>query len=179
MRSSYLLALAGTALVLAAGWPPPARAQEIPAGPGPTVGLGGLPGDNAPGTAGPRVAGASALRIAITIETACSVDRDARLTFPGLAPGGAAVDGAGSVAIDCTRGLPYLLALDAGAAPAIPARLYSDPGRRSVWGDRPGVDTVPGSGTGAPVTVPLYARAAPAAGAPAGDRAPVRLTVAY
>ncbi|WP_225773557.1 spore coat protein U domain-containing protein [Inquilinus sp. Marseille-Q2685] len=181
MRSSYLIALAGTAiaLVLAAGWLP-ARAQEAPQqGPAPTAGLGALPGDNAPGTAGPRVAGASALRIAIPIEPACSVDRDARLTFPGLAPGGGAVDGAGSVAIDCTRGLPYLLALDAGGAPAVPTRLYSDPGRRSVWGDRPGIDTVPGSGTGAPVTVPLYARAAPAAGAPAGDRAPVRLTVAY
>ncbi|MGO1080920.1 spore coat protein U domain-containing protein [Inquilinus sp. CA228] len=185
MRSSHLVALAGIAiaLVLAASWAwlPPARAQEAATGgPGPSIGLGSLPGDNAPGTAGPRIAGISALRIAITIQTACRVDRDAVLSFPGLTPGGGAVDGTGSVAIDCSNGLPYLLALDAGGgAPAIPFRLYSDPDRKSVWGDRPGIDTVPGHGTGNPVTVPLYARAAPAAGGPAGDRAPVRLTVAY
>lgn len=186
MRSSHLVTLAGTAiaLVLAASWAclPPARAQEVAAnGPGPSIGLGSLPGDNAPGTAGPRIAGTSALRITITIETACSVDRDAALTFPGLAPGGGAIDGAGSVDVDCTKGLPYLLALDTGGdAPAIPYRLYSDPGRRSVWGDRSGIDTVPGSGTGAPVTVPLYGRiVAPAAGHAVGDRGPVRFTVAY
>jgi hypothetical protein len=184
MRSSHLVALAGIAiaLVLAASWAwlPPARAQEAPAGgPGPSVGLGSLPGDNAPGTAGPRVGGISALRIAITIRTACSVDRDALLTFPGPAPAGGAVDGTGNVAIECSAGLPYLLALDAGA-PAVPYRLYSDPGRQSVWGDRPGIDTVPGRGTGAPVTVPLYGRAtAPVAGHAVGDRGPVRLTIAY
>lgn len=183
MRSSTLVALAGTAvaLVLAASWAwlPPARAQEAP---GPSTGLGALPGDNAPGTAGPRTIGASALRITITIENACSVDRGAALTFPALAPGGATVDGTGSVAIDCTKGLAYLLALDAaaGGTPVLPYRLYSDPDRRSVWGDRAGIDTVPGSGTGAPVTVPLYGRAAaPAAGHAVGDRGPVRLTVAY
>ncbi|WP_342238374.1 Csu type fimbrial protein [Inquilinus sp. OTU3971] len=185
MRSSHLVAPAGLAiaLVLAASWAwlPPARAQEAPAGgPGPSVGFGSLPGDNAPGTAGPRVAGISALRIAITIQTACSVDRDALVTFPGPAPAGRTIDGTGSVAIECSAGLPYLLALDAGGgAPAIPFRLYSDPGRRSVWGDRPGIDTVPGRGTGNPVTVPLYGRITPAAGAPVGDRATVRLTVAY
>lgn len=191
MRSSHLVTLAGTAiaLVLAASWAclPPARAQEAVAeGSGPTVGLGSLSGDNAPGIAGPRIAGTTALRISITIQTACSVDRDAAVTFPGLAPGGGTidgrtVDGTGSVDVDCSKGLPYLLALDAGgSAPAIPTRLYSDPGRQSVWGDRSGIDTVPGSGTGAPVTVPLYGRiVAPAAGHAVGDRGPVRFTVAY
>ncbi|KGM35385.1 spore coat protein U domain-containing protein [Inquilinus limosus] len=191
MRSSHLVALAGTAiaLVLVASWAwsPPALAQEAVAGnPGPTVGLGSLPGDNTPGTAGPRTGGASTLHITITIETACSVDRGAALTFPAPAPGGRAVDGrmlegTGSVDIDCTKGLPYLLALDAGSgAPAMPYRLYSDPERRSVWGGRAGIDTVAGSGTGAPVTVPLYGRVtAPAAGHAVGDRGPLRFTVAY
>ncbi|WP_395673884.1 spore coat protein U domain-containing protein [Inquilinus sp.] len=190
MRSSHLVTLAGTAVALvvaASGDWLPARAQEATAlQPGPSVGLGSLPGDNAPGFAGPRIAGTSALRITITIQTACSVDRDAAVTFPGLAPGGGALDGrtvegTGSVDVDCTRGLPYLLALDAGGdAPAIPYRLYSDPGRQSVWGDRPGIDTVPGSGTGAPVTVPLYGRTiAPATSHAVGDRGPVRFTVAY
>ncbi|MBW8727666.1 MAG: spore coat protein U domain-containing protein [Inquilinus limosus] len=179
MRSSHLVTLAGIAIVLVVAancaWLP-VRAQEAPGpsvGSGPSVGLGSLPGDNAPGTAGPRIAGASALRITITIRTACSVDRDALLTFPDLAPAGGAVDGTGSVAIDCTNGLPYLLALDAGGA-VIPDRLYSDPGRRGVWGDRPGI------GTGAPVTVPLHLRATPPAAGGAGrDHAPARLTVAY
>jgi len=182
MRSSHLVALAGTAIamVLAASWAwlPPARAQEAP---GPTVGLGSLPGDNAPGTAGPRTRGLSTLHITITIETACSVDRGAVLTFPAPAAGSRVVDGTGSVDIDCTKGLPYLVALDAGGGvPVLPYRLYSDPGRESVWGDRAGIDTVPGSGTGEPVTVPLYGRAtAPAAGHAVGDRGPVRFTVAY
>lgn len=197
MRSSHLVTLAGTAIALvvaaSCAWLPPARAQEATAeqpgpsvGSGPSVGLGSLPGDNAPGFAGPRIAGTSALRITITIQTACSVDRDAAVTFPGLtpgggAPGGVAIDGTGSVAVDCTKGVPYLLALDAGGdAPAIPTRLYSDSDRRSVWGDRSGIDTVPGSGTGAPVTVPLYGRTvAPAGGQTVGDHGPVRFTVAY
>lgn len=187
MRPSHLVALAGTAiaLVLAASWAwlPPARAQEAP---GPTVGLGSLPGDNAPGTAGPRTRGVSTLHITITIETACRVDRGAVLTFPAPAAGSRVVDGrmlegTGSVDIDCTKGLPYLLALDAGGGvPVLPYRLYSDPGRQNVWGDRAGIDTVPGSGTGEPVTIPLYGRAtAPAAGHAVGDRGPVRFTVAY
>jgi spore coat protein U-like protein len=185
MRSSYLVALAGTAVALAlaasCAWLPPARAQDVP-GPGPAVGLGSLPGDNAPGFGGaasPRVRGVSTLHVTITILPTCSVDRGPELIFPSPAAGERVVDGAGSIDIDCTKDLPYLLALDAGGAvPAAPYRLYSDPGRQSVWGDRAGIDTVPGSGTGAPVTVPVYGRA-PAASHAAGAGGPVRFTVAY
>ncbi|WP_026872306.1 hypothetical protein [Inquilinus limosus] len=171
MRSSHLVALAGTALalVLAA-----ARAQDLPTPEaGPTMGLGSLPGDNASGTAGPRVADTAALRIEITIASACSVDREPVPAFPG-----GAADGTAGVAIDCTNGLPYLLALDTAGDASIPYRLSSDPGRRGVRTDRPGVDTVPGRGTGVPVTIPLYAPAVPPA---RGQHvlSPIRLTVAY
>jgi spore coat protein U-like protein len=205
MRTSHLITLAGAALALTllAAWvcTPAARAQGIPAplvpqGPVQTNGLGSLPGDNqsSAGVFGsPRVAGVSALRIEITIRTACSVDQDPDLVFPGWKPGDRTVEGAAAVAIDCSAGLPYLLALDGGSAagkagrrlsatglPAMPYQLYSDPARRSVWGDRPGIDTLPGRGTGVPVTIPVYARAAPPAkGEPATYRDLVRLTVAY
>ncbi|MDR6294121.1 MULTISPECIES: Csu type fimbrial protein [Inquilinus] len=207
MRTSHLITLAGTALalVIAVAWLalPAARAQGIPTplvpqGATQTNGLGGLPGDNRSDTGvvrSPRIAGLSALRIEITIRTACSVDQDAALAFPAWKPGDRTVDGAAAVAIDCSAGLPYLVALDAGGgateagrrlsapgrgAPAMPYQLYSDPGRLSVWGDRPGIDTLPGHGTGVPVTIPVYARAVPPArGQPATYRDLVRLTVAY
>jgi len=200
MRSSHLVALAGAALALAMA---AAQAQGIPTplvpqGATQTDGLGSLPGDNQGDTGvfrSPRIAGISALRIEITIRTACSVDQDAALAFPAWKPGDRTVDGAAAVAIDCSAGLPYLVALDGGGgateagrrlsalgrgAPAMPYQLYSDPARLSVWGDRPGVDTLPGHGTGVPVTVPVYARAVPPAqGLPATYQDLVRLTVAY
>ncbi|MGK9237263.1 hypothetical protein KXS07_36530 [Inquilinus limosus] len=150
-------------LLIAWLYTPPVRAQDAPTepqGPSPTVGLGSLPGDNtARGTLlSARIAGIAALHVEITIAAGCSIGRDVVPAVPGPWPDGKAADVAGSIAINCTSGLPYLLALDTAS----------------------GIETIPGRGTGAPVSVPFHARATvPAGRQPAASNAPIRLTVAY
>lgn len=197
MRPSRLASLAGAALalaMLAAGSTAQAQAIRAVPGPGPSTGLG-VSGSGVFGAAGGRYGPMSTLRVTVTISAACSVSRDAALAFPAWRPGDAAIDAKAAIAIDCSAGLPYLVAFDRGAAPsatgrrlsgsdtnapAMPYQLYSDPDRRSVWGDRPGVDTLGGHGTGAPVAIPVYGRAAPPPrGRPATYQDLVRLTVAY
>jgi spore coat protein U-like protein len=49
--------------------------------------------------------------------------------------------------------------------------LYRDAGRTNLWGDDDGVDTLGGTGTGAPVEIDVFGRVPMQQTAPAGDYA--------
>ncbi len=74
--------------------------------------------------------------------------------------------GNGSVSVTCSKGAPYTIGLKpnstnstvgagtmggltSGNTDTVPYQLYSNAGLTSVWGDAPGSNTIPGTGTGA------------------------------
>lgn len=88
--------------------------------------------------------------------------------------GNSTTDAASSIAVTCTVGTEWTLALDAGigANASVASRkmigplsqsqlsysLYSDAARSSVWGNTAGTNTVAGVGTGLPDLKDVYGR---------------------
>jgi spore coat protein U-like protein len=83
------------------------------------------------------------------------------------------VDQNGNIAITCTNGVSYSVALDAGigtdattkvrkliglAGDTLNYVLYRDPARTSVWGSQIGTDTASGTGTGIVQSLTIYGR---------------------
>lgn len=93
------------------------------------------------------------------------------------------LDAATTLSLTCTNGTPYELSMSVGGGESTAARymrdgaeqlayvLYQDPGRTTLWGVNGGVDTLDGTGTGAPVTIDIYGRVPMQQTAPAGDYA--------
>jgi len=123
------------------------------------------------------------VRIAISSVCAFSAPGATNIDF-GTQPSTAAnLDLDGELTVVCTPGTAYNIALDNGqnAGPGgvdarrmsngtafVPYQLYRDVGRTLVWGSLVGTNTVAGTGTGAPQSVPVHARV-PSANAPAGS----------
>lgn len=112
------------------------------------------------------------LSVSSTVIAACAVG-SSTLAFGAFTPGGVALDVNGSLAVTCTNGSSYTIALNAGsgAGATIPIRVLTNPSpagtlqytiyttaaRIIVWGDgTSGSATVAGTGTGVTqsVTVP-------------------------
>jgi spore coat protein U-like protein len=84
-------------------------------------------------------------------------------------------DAQGTLTVQCTDALPYLVSLDGGLSGAtnptqrkmtfssanVVYGLYQDSARSLPWGSTSGVDTLSGTGTGLTQTVNVYGRVAP------------------
>lgn len=118
-----------------------------------------------------------------TVLASCEVAAE-DLDFGDYDPVHAAhLDVAGELSLTCTNGTPYELALSLGDGPGASAAtrymqqgvntlayaLYRNAGRTLPWGENDGVDTLAGTGTGAPVTIDIYGRVPMQQAAPAGD----------
>lgn len=114
------------------------------------------------------------LSVTANVVDACTVSSGSSLlAFGTFTPGGAALNTNGSIALTCTNGNTYAIALDKGAgtgatlanrvmtgslAPGIlNYTIYTTTGRTTVWGDgTASTATVSGTGTGALQTVTAY-----------------------
>jgi spore coat protein U-like protein len=100
-----------------------------------------------------------------------------------------ALDGAGSVTVDCDSAIPFAVSLGPGAGSYSQRRmaggtsdldynLYSDVARMIVWGDGVGASDVSASGTG--VDLPIYGRIPARQNVKAGAYADmITVTVSY
>jgi len=108
-------------------------------------------------------AGATAnatIMVSVTVESSCTVSANP-LGFGSYQPGHGAVSGRTTLAVLCSKGAPFVVALDAGTAGSIAQRrmilgtaglqynLYTTPAHTTVWGDgTQGSATVSGIGRG-------------------------------
>lgn len=104
----------------------------------------------------------------------CSVSAS-NLSFGTLGILNTVADGATTVSPVCTNGTPYTIGLNGGLSSAtdptqrkmtkatefILYGLYRDPARTQPFGDTIGVDTISGTGSGLPQSVPVYGRISP------------------
>lgn len=120
--------------------------------------------------------------VSMTINAACVFASKTDVAFGAQGILSLAVNSTGSISAHCTNGLPYAIALDAGAgtgattsarkmtagAGTISYALYRDSARTQNWGNTAGTDTLAGTGSGSVQTVTVYAQApaqtTPAAG---------------
>jgi spore coat protein U-like protein len=84
-------------------------------------------------------------------------------------------DAQGTLSVQCTEALPYIVSLDGGLSGAtnptqrqmtfnsanVVYGLYQDAARSQPWGSSSGVNTLSGTGTGATQTLNVYGRVAP------------------
>lgn len=116
------------------------------------------------------------LKVTITINTECKVNPDGGTTldFGTYGVVDKDIDQKGSISVQCTKDTPYSIGLNAGANPStandvntrrmkgpgandyVGYQLYSDDGRKTVWGNAEKKDTVGskiGDGTAQPYQV--------------------------
>lgn len=121
--------------------------------------------------------------VSTTVLTACTVTAQP-LVFSSYNPTSASnTDGTTTVAVLCTSGTPYSVALDKGTSGSsvtarrmvltagsdlLPYQLFSDSGRSSNWGSTVGTDAVAGSATGVAQTLTIYGRIPAGASVAAG-----------
>lgn len=136
--------------------------------------------------AGPALAATDTanLNVTITITSVCDIHTTAPtpVNFGSVASSATNVDQQGQLTVLCTPGTAYTIALGNGqngtdansrkmasGANLVPYQLYRDAARNDVWGSTTGTggNVLAGSGTGAPVAVPVYGRV-PSANFPAG-----------
>ncbi|TDB28676.1 SCPU domain-containing protein [Stenotrophomonas sp. ATCM1_4] len=95
------------------------------------------------------------------------------------------IDKQGALQLNCTKGTPYQIAMNAGLNPTSPTAsadnrrmvsadnryvrygLYRDAARTDFWGDVSNTNTLAGTGTAATQSIPVYGRV-PGTDAPAG-----------
>jgi len=114
----------------------------------------------------------AAMMVSVTVESRCTVSASP-LGFGSYQPGQGAVAARTTLAVLCSRGAPFVVALDAGAAGSLaqrqmtlgsavlPYNLYTTPAHTTVWGDgTQGTATVSGVGrgftSGAAITQTVY-----------------------
>ena len=121
--------------------------------------------------------------VTTTVLTACTVTA-LPLSFTSYNPTlGSDTDSTTTMAVLCTAGTPYTVALDKGVNGAsvstrkmiltagsdlLPYQLFTDTGRTGNWGTTIGTDTVAGSATGILQTLTVYGRIPAGASVPAG-----------
>lgn len=115
------------------------------------------------------LAAAAPSEVTTTMSVSVVVKAECKVRSPELDMGngsllGVSAAGTASIAVECTNSVPYQIGLDAGdvAGSTVASRMmsgtnpshklsyniYTDAQRSTVWGNTPGVDTVPGLGTG-------------------------------
>lgn len=111
---------------------------------------------------------------AVAVTNSCSVSAS-NLDFGTIGLLTSNVDATSGITAQCANGAPYNIGLDAGTGPGATVAtremtqgtntlnysLYSDPGRRTVWGNTIGVNTVIGTGTGTVQAYTVYGRIPP------------------
>ena len=116
----------------------------------------------------------AAMMVSVTVQSSCTVSANP-LGFGSYQPGNGAVSARTTLAVLCSKGAPFVVALDAGTAGSMAQRLmtmgtaglqynlYTTPAHTTVWGDgTQGSATVSGTGhglmPGAAVTETVYGR---------------------
>lgn len=117
------------------------------------------------------------VRLVITESCTISATAPTDIDFLSRVRSTSAVDAQGTLTVNCSEGTPYQIGLSGGAntagdttAPAagerrmangatlVPYDLFRDSGRSQFWGNTPGTDTQPGTGTAANQAYTVYAR---------------------
>ncbi|MDR5856294.1 spore coat U domain-containing protein [Caballeronia sp. LZ062] len=112
-------------------------------------------------------------QVTLTIQDDCSISASP-LNFGSTGVLANDIDQSANLAVTCTAGTPYNVALDAGSATgsSISARtltntastgvvqynLFRDASRTQIWGQTVGSDTVSGVGNGNAQTIPVFGR---------------------
>jgi spore coat protein U-like protein len=151
MRLSFLFALPGVALALAGS----AQAQQQTK--------------------------SATFRVSATVVAACEVNASDLDFGPDTSRTGSGATG--SVAVRCAPETAYSVGLNAGKTPGATVnqrqmlaganplnyQLYQDAGRRKIWGNTIGTDTVPGAGTGQSVDHTIFGAVPARRVIPAGE----------
>jgi spore coat protein U-like protein len=111
--------------------------------------------------------------VTLTVQDDCSIAANP-MDFGTTGMMGKNIDQASTLAVTCTAGTPYNVALDAGTAAdstiasrkmanaggtaSIDYNLYSDVARTQAWGQTVGTDTVSGTGNGDAQSINVYGR---------------------
>jgi spore coat protein U-like protein len=119
----------------------------------------------------------TSIGVSATVTASCVVGA-APLAFGNYA--GGILDQTANLSVQCTSGTPYTVGLDNGTGTAASAAtrqmtgpnnqtlgygVYSDAARTVTWGSTTGTNTISGTGTGTPQSIPAYGRI-PASQAP-------------
>lgn len=114
--------------------------------------------------------GNASLTVSATVAPSCTVQGSA-IAFGNYTT--SQVDQSGNVAVNCSNGTSYVVAVDAGSASGAsvdnrkmtgPANatlnysLFQDAARSKVWGSTTGSNTIAGTGNGNLQNLPVYAR---------------------
>ena len=122
--------------------------------------------------AAPAATANATMMVSVTVESSCTVSANP-LGFGSYQPGHGAVSARTTLAVLCSRGAPFVVALDAGTAGSMAQRLmtmgtaglqynlYTTPAHTTVWGDgTQSTATVSGVGrglmSGAAITQTVY-----------------------
>lgn len=119
----------------------------------------------------------ASFQVKIVITESCDIHTVAatELDFGTRARSTGNWDATSNLTVNCSTATPYTIAMGNGlnassatvsatnrrmanGANFVPYGLYRDTGRVNLWGGTTGTDTLPGTGTGAAVTVPVYGR---------------------
>ena len=115
--------------------------------------------------------------VRMVVEDQCTLESTETLDFGTTGVWTANIDGSANLVVKCTNGTAYNIGLDFGnngtsasdlkmsngAGGQILYGLYQDSGYSMSWGNTVGA-TYSGTGTGSPVTVPVYGRVPPPTG---------------
>ena len=112
-------------------------------------------------------------QVSLTVQADCAISANP-LDFGSQGVISDNVDGASTLAVTCTKGTPYNVALDSGSATGstianrqltdaggtdvVKYNLYRDAARTQVWGQVSGVDTASGTGNGDAQSITVYGR---------------------
>jgi len=136
----------------------------------------------------------STFTVSATIVAECLINSATNMAFGSQGVLIANVDLTSTIVVQCTNTTTYDIGLDAGTGTGasvatrkmtgggatINYRLYSDPGRSTVWGNTVSTDTVNATGNGAAQSYTVYGRIpAQTTPAPAAYSDTITITVTY
>jgi spore coat protein U-like protein len=137
------------------------------------------------------------LGVSLVVNAQCVLGAAPALNFPASALLSAAADAQATMSLQCTSGTAYRIKLGAGtgtgattaqrrmkgtanAANLVNYNVFSDAARTAIWGDTTTAPAwVTGTGTGAAVSIPIYARVPQQTAAPDTYTDTIAITVEY
>ena len=150
------------------------------------------------GSAGTDAAGFASFPVSATYVNSCTViATDLDFGTQNVSATNVGPTGNGSVSVTCSKGAPYTIGLKpnstnstvgagtmagltSGNVDKVPYQLYSNASLSTVWGDTPGSNTLPGTGTGAAQpAVSVYGKVPSANFTPDSYRDTVTVNVRY